>query len=204
MLPPNSFCAGTYFSAQSLIRFRMGPRALPVNLPKRPNEELKSYLLTEANAIANAQKLAETIAGIANDGYSFGVVVCTGTSPERPLIDGAKLDDLITKLVHPRIMVNIRREEINGQPIDFIIVPKSELRPHLVRIGDGRYMVPFRGIANNSTAARTELDLIYRERTIDMMRVAFPGVEVGEKDNVGDYLDRINYGLGISDQAQIA
>ena len=101
-------------------------------------------------------------------------------------------------------MVNIRREEINGQTVDFIIVPKSELRPHLVRIGDGRYIIPFRGIANNSTAARTRLDLIYRERTIDMMRAAFPGVQVGEQDNIGGYLDRIKFGMGISDQPQLA
>ena len=52
---------------------------------ERPNEELKSYLLTESNAIANSPKLAETIAGIANHGYSFGFVVCTGTSPAPPL-----------------------------------------------------------------------------------------------------------------------
>ena len=171
---------------------------------ERPNEELKSYALTDANAKAYAQKLAETIAGIANHGYSFGYVVCTGGASEGAIIDGARLDDLITKYVHPRVLVTLHREEIDAKVVDFVIVPKSALRPHLMRIDDGRYVVPFRGIANNTGAARTELDHIYRERTIDMMRSAFPGLEIGEQDTIGKYLDRIQYGLGQSDKPQIA
>lgn len=171
---------------------------------ERPNEELKSYALTDADAKANARKLAETIAGIANHGYSFGYVVCVGPATSDKAIDGARLDDLIVKYVHPRVLVTLQREEINGSIVDFIIIPKSDRRPHLIRVDDGRYVVPFRGIANNTSAARTELDHIYRERTIDMMRSAFPGLEIGEQDAIGKYLDRINYGTGPSDEPQIA
>jgi hypothetical protein len=173
--------------------------------PERYSQELKSYALTEANAKAHAPKLAETIAAIANHGQSSGVVVCAGSEiATDAIIDGAKLDDLVNRTVHPRVLVSLTRLEIDGRTVDFIIVPRSNLRPHIVRGSDGRYFVPFRGIANNSTAARAELDAIYREMTIEMIRQAMPGVSIGEDDPLGKYLDRISYGLGKTDAPQLA
>ena len=173
--------------------------------PEQHAEELKSFALTEANAREHLPKLVKTIAGIANKGESFGFVVCAQSGPAtEAMIDGAKLDDLINRFVHPRVNITLARHEIDGSTADFVIIPKSRQRPHLLRLSDGSYCIPFRGIANNTTAARAELDDIYRDQTIELIRQAIPGVTIGEPDNVGAYLDSIGYGTGPTSEPQLA
>jgi hypothetical protein len=172
--------------------------------PERYTDEFKTYALTESNMVANSSKLVDTIASIANHGKQFGFVICahSGIALE-DIVDGAKLDDLINKTIHPRILVTLARHEIDGNTVDFIIIPKSASRPHIKRGADGRYYIPFRGIANNSTAARAELDQIYRDQFIGLIREAIPGVSIGATDNLGKYLDSIGYGAGPSKEPEL-
>jgi hypothetical protein len=117
-------------------------------------------------------------------------------------MDPAKLDDLICRTVHPRVLVTLERRQLEGNDVDFVIIARSLQRPHIIRHEDNRFMVPLRGLGNNSTAARTELDLIYEERTIEVFRKAFPAMRIGEQDELGAYLDGIGYGLEKIDRPQ--
>lgn len=169
------------------------------------NAELKSHGLTETilKAEGRGAKIAETIAAIANRGEPFGYVVCehSGSNTEN-CIDPAKLDDIICRTVHPRVLVTLQRRRLNDNDVDFVIIRKSQNRPHIVRHKDNRFMVPLRGVGNNSTAARTELDLMYQERMVDQFRNAFPMMKIGEQDELGAYLDTIGYGLEKIDRPQ--
>ena len=167
--------------------------------------ELKSFVFSRSSVTSRGRKLAESIAGLANRGNEIAYLVGRGDSIScEPIIDPAQLDDLMAKFVHPRIVVSLERREFDGATVDFVVIPKSSLRPHIIRIDDGRYVVPMRGLANNATAARIELDEMYQEAMLSTLRRAFPGVTIGERDAPGSYLESIGYGLGPASEPQFA
>lgn len=153
-----------------------------------PGAELKSYSFSAANIRNNAKKIAETIAGLANRGFEQSYVVGVSSDPaEAPLLDPAELDDLLMKHVHPRVVAELVRRTYDGLTVDFAIIPKSALRPHIIRIDDGRYVVPLRGLANNVTAARNEIEHIYESRMMDILQRAFPQLTIGQQDPLSSY-----------------
>jgi len=145
----------------------------------------------------------ETIAAMANTHRETAFIFChADSSPADETVDPATVDAALSRYVQPRVAFSIVRNDFGHRTGHVIIFPQSELRPHLVRDSDGRYIVPIRGGANNATAARHELDAMYDERLTRMIRILAPGLTVAPKDATGAFFESIGYGQTASPQPQ--
>jgi len=176
-----------------------GPRS-----PERPAAELKGYHLTAAAFKEHRSKILETIAAMANTYRETAFIFChANVPPTDDTVDPAAVDAALSRYVQPRVAFSIVRKNFGDRIVDVIIVPQSDLRPHIVRDSDGRYIIPIRGGANNATAARHELDAMYDERLTRMIRILAPGLTVTPKDAVGMFLESIGYGQTASPHPQV-
>lgn len=172
--------------------------------PETPSAELKGYHLTEAAFKEHRSKILETIAAMANTYRDTAFIFFHEDSPPAAdAVDPATVDAALSNFVQPRIAFSIVRKDFADRTVDVIIVPRSELRPHIVRDSDGRYIVPIRGGANNATAARHELDAMYDERLARMIRILAPGLTVTATDAVATFLESIGYGQAASPHPQV-
>jgi hypothetical protein len=166
---------------------------------EHPSYEAKRFYLTPDMIDLHRDNLVETIAGIANVGRETGLIFCQGRGDPSAIEDPERLDQIARAAVHPRVHFTIQRMEVAGRMVDLIAIPLSLTRPHVMRASGGanRYFIPLRGAANNITTARHELDLMYREATLDMLRRAFPhaSIEIDAGDAVLRYVEEIGYGL---------
>jgi hypothetical protein len=168
------------------------------------NIEKKGYYLT-ADRLANnplKSNIVETVAHIANQQADNGVIIFQETPPPvglTPLVDPKYVDDAIRSRVVPHVLVNVVSRDVGGQRVDAIIIPRTSNRPHLLKLDDGRVILPIRGAANNLTAARAELDQMYEERFIGILRQALPQYYIGGADPVTPHLERVRYGLSEDD-----
>jgi hypothetical protein len=185
--------------AAAYQRHFRGPRS-----PERPAAELKGYHLTAAAFKEHRSKILETIAAMANTYRETAFIFCHADStPADESVDPAVVDAALSRYVQPRIAFSIVRKDFGDRIVDVIVVPQSDLRPHVVRDGDGRYIIPIRGGANNATAARHELDAMYDERLTRMIRILAPGLTVTPKDAIGTFFESIGYGQLASPQPQV-
>jgi hypothetical protein len=172
--------------------------------PERPAAELKGYHLTLAAFKEHRSRILETIAAMANTHHEMGFIFCYGASePSDDIVDPAVVDLALAAYVQPRIAFSIIRKAFGGQIVDVIVVPRSELRPHVVRLDDGRFIIPIRGGANNATAARHELDAMYDERLARMMRIVAPGLTITPKDATDSFLEAVGYGQSPTPHPQV-
>lgn len=166
---------------------------------EHPSYEAKRFYLTPEMVSVHGNNLAETIAGIANVGRETGLIMCHGRGEPPPLEDPERLDQIVRSAVHPQVHFTVQRLDVAGRTIDLIAIPLSATRPHVMRGtgGANRYFIPLRGAANNATTARHELDLMYREATLDMLRRAFPraSIELDGDDPILRYVEEIGYGF---------
>jgi hypothetical protein len=145
--------------------------------PELSNEEAKRYFLTTESFRVHRDRIVLTIAGIANTGLEGAIVFRGPEQLPEPVLDGAVLDDAIRRVVHPRVDAFVLTQTIEGQRVDFIRVPESNRRPHIISLNDGRFAVPIRGVANNIAAARAELDEMYHAQHLAFIRSIVPDAE---------------------------
>jgi predicted HTH transcriptional regulator len=171
-----------------------------------PQYERKDYFLSAEMISIHGKVLIETIAGIANVGRATGFIMCRGKldiqngSSDPPVIeDSERLDQLMRAAVYPPVHFTVDRVTIEGAMVDVVFIPKSNQRPHFMKdlSGAHRFFVPIRGAANNTTAARHQVDQMYQELTIETLRRAFPGIRVDtdDRDLTIGYAAEIGYGL---------
>lgn len=163
-----------------------------------PEYEKKDYFLSSEMIGLHKAALVDAIAGIANFGHP-GIIMCRGRNGPPPLEDAERLDQIVRASVFPSPHFTVERLTIAGSVVDVIVIPGSALRPHFIRdpSGANRFYIALRGAANNATAARHQVDEMYRESTIETIRRAFPNlrVETDGKDVVLSYIMDIGYGL---------
>lgn len=164
-----------------------------------PSREGKSYALTASMFRAKRDKIVKTIASLANHGADIAYIIFRGDKVEDDPVDPALVDDAIRSVIYPRITVEIVRSSIDGRVVDFVKVPATKNRPHLMKNTSDELILPVRGAANNSTAGRHELDAMYDERTLDLIRRALNvKVDRDPREATEDYLNEIDWG-GVSE-----
>ncbi len=158
--------------------------------------EAKGYPLTRENFAFHKERLVQTVCHIANTGRPFGAIVCrSDADTSSQIIDPKIVDDAIHARIHPHIVTLVVQRTVNDRSVDAILIPKSSYRPHLMSFGDDRVIVPIRGAANNLTATRFEIDKMYEERFIAIIRQAFPQLIAEQPDAIDKYLETIQFGL---------
>lgn len=172
--------------------------------PERPFDELKGYHLTASGFKEHKKKILETIVAMANTYRETSFIFCHhGAAPTDETMDPNELDAALVVYAHPRVACSIIRKDFGTEIIDVIIIPPSELRPHVVRESDGKYVIPIRGAANNTTAARHELDAMYDERLQRMIRIIAPGLTLTAGDPADSFLESLGYGKADVDKPQV-
>jgi hypothetical protein len=173
------------------------PAAMSTWTTERPDREAKSFALTRTAFDANRDELVKTIACIANSAKSTGYIVCRGGPIEDSLVDAAAVDDAVRSKVFPHLPLELTRHEIDGKVVDFITID-SRNRPHFMMNSGNELVVPFRGAANNITAGRDELDRIYEERQVLVLRRLLARAGAPDEDPVETFLAEVDWG-GVSE-----
>lgn len=158
------------------------------------SREGKSFALTREHFERKKRELVKTIAAIANVGADVGYVVFRGGTEEDAPVDLADVDNAVRSRVYPRVAVEHARETIDGRVVDFLRVARGLDRPYMMLTDSGEMIVPFRGAANNITAARHEIDAMYEERTLSLIRRALGATLSPSADPVEQFLEEVDWG----------
>jgi hypothetical protein len=174
-----------------------GPRRRCTTSREVQTEAFQPRRWHQIAATGRKEKIIKTIAAMANRGFDVAYIVFRGDLASEAQIDAAELDDAIRKTLYPSVSVELEgRRIIDGFAVDFLRIAGGQNRPHFMRNASNEMTIPFRGAANNTMAARHELDEMYRERTIDLIRRALAGGSpaVSDEDPVLTKLQEIDWG----------